>query len=143
MTLLAQTVKLFLVLWISVSSLINFRWLSDPVFCFGRDGHVAIEQSADGDYCLPSENGSDAHLTVGSIDDHCGQCMDVRTSVLSSSIQMPKKGFRFQTVQLQMLAYFHPAFVPFSLFLKPDSFPDNPPIRKTTLVSLRSVVLLI
>jgi hypothetical protein len=54
---------------------------NDAVICIEKDGHVAIENSLNGECGIPEEAGSGNHFTgpssITAEDSHCDDCIDV------------------------------------------------------------------
>jgi hypothetical protein len=140
----SRALKLLLVLWLCVFSLVDFKLFPNLVMCIGQDGHVELEIAVN-DHC-----GNDAQATPSDIlalnpaeENHCGVCSDI--PLLSDFAQtVSRKSIAVSNSEAELFSAL-PSIqtLPFfpRNFEKPQPLPLSPPLP--TLISIRSVRLLV
>ncbi len=132
------------IIWLFIYFAIIPMQLSNYVLCLGEDGHVEFEFAVDG-CCADVPSPDLAHPdTPAAHDHHCGECVDFPIfASLNSEIYIV-------TLEQNLLAYDTvfstlPISPEISNFTSPTPTPFSviPPLIDPTLISLRTVTLLI
>ena len=126
-------------------SLVGFGTSADVVLCLGGDGHVAIELGRDG-ACVASdhhdEESTQCEMTVAP-HCHCGPCLDIPLSLELGERKTERSQISTGPLKLgipRSTAAFSPMSCQWSTV---DTLPIPPPDLKQTLLSHRTVVLII
>lgn len=130
--------------------LLPIAGFADLVICYGSDGHVAIESAQKGSCCTESSDTStrilsksvDKHILY-STGDPCGPCVDFPLLVGRPETQfVPTKN---TSSQKQSLVFDDFDYVSsnYGNFADKNLFPEQPLAISSSLISLRTTILLI
>lgn len=132
-------------IWLFVYFAIIPMQLSNYVLCIGKDGHVEFEFAINGCCAHPSPDMAHPETTAAADEDHCGECVDLPifaslnselyvVSVQENLLSTPDTSSLVSPISHEMSDSFIPTTTPFSII---------PPLIDPTLISLRTVTLLI
>jgi hypothetical protein len=140
---LIRTFKFAMVTWLCLFALVDSRNISALVFCFGPEGHIALEPAHDDS----AEKGyyscvSPRSYASGLDESHRGKCTDVGISISSLDPGLPGKAIASSCVSaytaLLGIVGILPRIQPVTASLVEASQPPT-----NVLVSVRSVVILV
>ena len=118
--------------------------LSNYVLCIGEDGHVEFEFSVNGCCAdVPSPDLDHSEIPAAH-DDHCGECVDLPIfASLNSEFYIVSSQENLPTHDSVLSVSLIPHEKVNSSILTPIPFSVTPPLIDPTLISLRTVTLLI
>ena len=136
--------------WLFICPFVIWAPLPTMVLCIAADGHVEVE-AVDGGRCASFVTATQQKASdflpvseVAPIPDHCGQCLDLPTFMLSS------EGQYIVPIQKSTPQFNTPMIIPLPVTpliltstLTEISLPNSQPRANPILASLRTVTLLI
>lgn len=132
-------------IWLFIYAAIIPMQLSNYVLCIGEDGHIEFEFAVNGCCAdVPSPDLTHPETTTAEAEDHCGECVDLPIfASLNSEIYVVSTKVNLlihntvtsiSPIQQEIPNSSIPTITPFSVI---------PPLIDPTLISLRTVTLLI
>lgn len=132
------------IIWVFIYFAIIPMQLSNYVLCIGEDGHVEFEFSVNGCCADVPSPDLDHPETPAARDHHCGECVDLPIfASLNSELYLVSSQENLPTHNSVLSVSLIPQEKVNSSIPTPTPFSVIPPLIDSTLISLRTVTLLI